>query len=267
MNKILISLLGIAILVSACTSTASPTLAPAGPAVDYGSQPSQAASTTVPTAAAQVPVTGSNPSATVPAATKAAATSKDLCVNPYYPVVDGAVWNYAYATGEKETQTIKVTGDGTFTRHSQGDKVDTTVDGSCTSAGIALLNTGALSLSFAGDPGSPTLAATQADGVTLPNNVQVGDKWLQSVNAAGSTGGSAATLASVENSYEALGFEDVTVPAGTFHALKVAQDSKVTMAGMPIETQLFVWYAEGVGVVKSEMPDIFSTELVSYTIP
>jgi len=58
----------------------------------------------------------------------------------------------------------------------------------------------------------------------------------------------------------------VTVPAGTFYALKINQSSNMG-SGTPTEQTL--WYVQGIGVVKTlialEQP--LSTELVSYNIP
>ncbi len=56
-----------------------------------------------------------------------------------------------------------------------------------------------------------------------------------------------------------VGFESVTVPAGTFNALKITFTNS-------INGTITNWYADGVGCVKSIYPSFQIDELTSYTI-
>jgi hypothetical protein len=71
----------------------------------------------------------------------------------------------------------------------------------------------------------------------------------------------------IETYFTAVGFENITVPAGDFYALKVEQSGYVTVFGQKVDMHGFNWYAEGVGVVKSAMDGAPILELVSYDIP
>lgn len=73
----------------------------------------------------------------------------------------------------------------------------------------------------------------------LPNPLVVGQKWEWS--------GSDPTQAERRESSRTVGFENVTVPAGKFRAMKVI--TEITGGSMP-KTRTN-WYAEGVGLVKS----------------
>lgn len=267
MSKALFCMILSVITLSGCAGSTSSTQAPAGAAQASGSQP-YAAPGSPPTAAAVVTAEGAQAAAaTAPTATPTPllqpAGPGGACSNPYYPVADGATWNYTFSSGDKAVHTMTVGGDGTFTMNVQGENVATTVDGLCTNEGIALMNVGGLSINLTDGSQNSKLSTDQAEGVTLPNDVQVGDEWSQVINASGSSDASTA----VTTNYQALAIEDVTVPAGTFHALKVLQSSTVSFAGNPIDTQQYIWYAPGVGVVKTEMQDVYTSELVSYTIP
>ena len=70
----------------------------------------------------------------------------------------------------------------------------------------------------------------------------------------------------IDTTYTAVGYETVTVPAGTFNALKIEQSSNM---GGPEPTIQTLWYVQDVGLVKSviEVGETYVNELVSYNIP
>lgn len=119
--------------------------------------------------------------------------------------------------------------------------------------------------------GTGTVTTTNQDGVTLPNDIQVGDDWSQTI-AFTAGGGDGSFSGTIETSYKAVGYELVSVPAGTFEALKIVQTSSMSMAGQhALDTSSNLWYVQGIGNVKTEQivnqGDPFTSELVSYNIP
>ena len=95
-------------------------------------------------------------------------------------------------------------------------------------------------------------------------------------------GNEAATQGTAVYTFEALSEESVTVPAGTFTAMKVktdiALDVQITFQGNTIPStsdfHMLIWWAPGVGLVKTETNAELSgtgysetIELQSYNIP
>lgn len=199
-------------------------------------------------------------------------SSGDKCGNAYYPIVDGAIWTYQITVQEDApitaTHSMAVVDDGSFTLTVQGNDGLFTMDGTCGDDGVILMNVPGVSATYSGEDGGSTLSTTNVDGVTVPDDIQVGDDWSQTISVVGSSGSEVTLSATIETIYKALGYETVTVPAGTFNALKVEQNGSMTMGETPaFEAQGFIWYVEGVGVVKSELDGTYISELVSYNIP
>jgi hypothetical protein len=122
--------------------------------------------------------------------------------------------------------------------------------------------------------------------VTLPSEISPGDTWSQTFTLEGTQNVTADQTSNVVGQVKydstAVSVESVTVPAGTFDALRVegpnSMDLTVEMSGftvpMTISGTLVRWYAPGVGYVKSvETSNVFdidveiTTELASYSIP
>jgi DUF3108-like len=196
-------------------------------------------------------------------------SQNDACDNPFYPVVDGASWNYSISTGTQATHSLSVSQDKVFTITIQGDNSTFTIEGQCTDDGIILMDVPGVSSTYSGEGGGSTLTTQNVDGVTLPNDVQAGDDWSQIISVTGASSDGEVTLsATIETNYTALGYEQVTVPAGTFEALKVEQTGTLTMnGGSGFDTHGYIWYAQGVGTVKSGLDGTYTGELTSYSIP
>ena len=187
----------------------------------------------------------------------------DDCDAPFYPVSDGAAWEYAISSGGSAAHSMSVDENNAFVTTIQGGDSLFTVTGRCTSEGIVLLDVPGISTSYQGAEGSSALSTNQTSGLTLPSDVSIGETWSQIIQVQLSTGDDA----TIESNYEALGFENITVPAGNFYALKVEQSGSVKMMGHNIKMHGYHWYAEGVGVVRSAMDGAPFAELVSYDIP
>ncbi len=184
------------------------------------------------------------------------------CDNYFYPVSDGATWMYGISSGENAINTMSADDFGKFTITVEGANSTFTIDGQCTNEGIVIMNTPGAATTYSGEYGNSTVSTVDVSGVSLPNDVGQGKQWSQTITATTEAGSSV-----IETNYTAAGFENITVPAGDFYALKVEQSGYVTVFGQKVEMHGFNWYAEGVGTVKSEMDGAPSIELVSYDIP
>ena len=213
------------------------------------------------------------------------------CTNPYYPVAVGVTWQYAGSNASIS--------DFSFVRsitavYEEGFIDQDVFDGGTTRTGTWTCDAGALTaLSQGGvatvnvptNPSTATLIAdsTESDGVTLPATLTPGESWNQAVKIAGTMKISEQISAKASNDTQytctAVDLESVSVPAGTFDAMKVTCDYVMNIeveieATGPVSTKFTststMWYVEGVGLVKIEdQGDIGLTtiELQSYTIP
>ena len=201
-------------------------------------------------------------------------SANDACNNRYFPVVNGASWTYQNTVqGETpftEISSISINEDGTFTITETATESETVLTyGSCENEGIAIFDSSYFPGTPLNDSDGSSHTTFSTDGVTIPNDIEVGDEWSQTISGdAGSDGGESNSGISIEVNYKAIGFETVTVPAGTFEAIKIEQSNSLpTESYFSAMPNRFTWYAEGVGIVKSELEGISLSELVSYTLP
>jgi len=194
-----------------------------------------------------------------------AGSAKDECGNPYYPVVEGASWTYRI--GETTaTHTMTLGSGNSFVLNVEGGDSSFTIDGICTDEGIFLMDVPGMSTTATTSDGTGRVTTSGSEGVTLPNDVQVGDEWSQTLSANVTLGDSPMAV-TIDTQYKAAGYEAVTVPAGMFQALRVDAQSTLDMAGSKSEFAQTLWYAEGVGTVKSDVGGVASVELVSFELP
>jgi hypothetical protein len=184
------------------------------------------------------------------------------CDNPFYPVSDEATWMYSLSNGQNAINTISADDFGKFTITVEGANSTFTIDGQCDSEGITIMNVPGAATTYSGEYGNSTVSTVTVSGVSLPNDVGQGQQWTQIITVTTDAGSSV-----IETNFTAVGFENITVPAGDFYALKVEQNGYVTVFGQKVDMHGFNWYAEGVGVVKSAMDGAPTLELVSYDIP
>ena len=125
----------------------------------------------------------------------------------------------------------------------------------CTPDGLVLQG-GPLATTFQSVYGNATMKTLSTTGVTLPAHINAGDSWTQDAQLAFTS-----TLVSVNitltYNFKAIGLELVTVPAGTFNAMKIQIDvtSQATTATRTnnIAVDGFEWFVPGVGAVKSSV--------------
>jgi len=79
-------------------------------------------------------------------------------------------------------------------------------------------------------------------GLWFPFPLHPGQTWVNDYNW--KITGAAATAGQAEDNGKVFGWEDVTVPAGTFHCIKAEVDTRFYgKGGMADESQLTYWYA------------------------
>lgn len=245
----------------------------------------------VPAPPAETPV--AEQSAPTEAAPSAPASSAGggLCDNPLMPVKLGASWTYSHSGSPSGdftfTDTITdVRADG-FTLTAQFDGLTRTQEWACEPNGLKALQLGG------GPAGSVTtndmtaqFQTLEVSGVSIPKTVAPGMQWEYFLKMAGVTAmpgdANAKSEGTFSMSMREAGSERVTVPAGTFEAIKIEYTNTVKIVaefqGMQVPFELsdngLSWYVPGVGFVKSIGNSsaggeafTFTMELLSYTIP
>lgn len=213
-----------------------------------------------------------------------------FCANAYYPVREGATWTYSStggpAGGRGFTDTITSVRDDGFTLTSKFGTLTRTQEWSCTADGLVAMQLGGAALSiFEPDTMQVNLDVSHVSGVTFPSEIQPGDSWQHALDFSGKValrGHETDAKGDAQSSFTAVGYEKVTVPAGTFDALKIHVDTTFHLvsnfSGVDVPftftTPYDYWFVQGVGWVKASGKgtvddDSFTEtiELQSYSIP
>jgi hypothetical protein len=228
--------------------------------------------------------------ATVPAAQETPTVAQNLCTNLYYPVRQGATWTYKSTGGPAGeysfTDTISSVRENGFTLSTQIGDLTRTQEWTCTAEGLAALQLGGAPAAMLNSQNIQlNLNVNSATGITFPSQINPGDQWQQNLDVTGDVTAfneEAEATGSVQMSFNAIGNESVTVPAGTFDALKVEVDVALNLDAtyqgitLPVEFtgDYTYWFAPNVGWVKASgtgtvLGNSFTdtTELQSYNIP
>ncbi len=189
----------------------------------------------------------------------------------YYPVGEGNTWVYSidYGTGSTVTDTEVMTsvvpeGDGarvtierTFVWDdgSQPQLVDT-ID-------YVFAADGSLSVPFQSIPTAGGSTVTVKSGtMTWPSDAEFEAGTPQTGTIEATVVTSASTVNEVVDfSIAGAGLEDVTVPAGSYSARKLAQTLTISLPELGVEGLVInatTWLADGVGPVRTEVPDTLS---------
>lgn len=218
--------------------------------------------------------------------------SVGLCDNVLYPVKQGASWSY-FSTGSPSgdffyTDTIsEVRVDG-FTLGTQFTNLTRAQAWICEPGGLKALEIGATGAAASISTQGTTAEFTSSDvkGLSLPREVTSGMQWQYSLKMTGVTAMPGDQNAQSSGTYnltmQEMGKETVTVPAGTFEAVKFQATSLIQITadfqGLQVPVTMngssLIWYAPGVGYIKSVensdfggTPYTTTTELQSYSIP
>ncbi len=213
------------------------------------------------------------------------------CANPYFPVLVNANWAYDASDSElgpySFTSTVSEVFPDRFTLTHQFDDLTLTQQWECKSEGLVALELGggtAASL-VTGDV-DLKLETSNISGVTFPSAISVGDEWMHSMDVSGEIELGEGMFGTMEGqattNFQAVGMENVEVPAGTFEALRVATeftlDMTVTVEGTSIPVVFTTtgssWHVPNIGWVKQtaettifEVPTTETIELEAYYIP
>jgi len=269
--KTILSLLLIIIFVTACSSATN--TPPVQPQTTETPQTNATEPATVTAEGDGMPVTG-----------------QGLCANAYYPIREGATWSYKSSGGPAGeysfTDTITSVRDDGFTLSTQFGDLTRTQEWGCQSEGL-------VALQFGGAPAAMlnaqnmqlNLEINNVSGVTFPSEINAGDQWQHNLDFEGNVtvaNEEGAATGNAQTSFNAVGNESVTVPAGTFDALKIQVDTtlniNVTYQGLSVPVTFFgsytYWFVQGVGWVRaSGTGEVAGTsfsetmELQSYNIP
>jgi len=212
-----------------------------------------------------------------------ARTSEHACDHPYLPLRSGASWSLDSPDGAM-IWTVTSAGGSADSASAAMDisvaGVGLTIHWTCTTEGIVSYDFGSISSSDFG--GVATLDVVDSSGVWLPaaDLLVPGYSWsndFSTVVTAAAEGTSVELTTATSESWTVIGTETVSVPAGTFEALRIdgTSTTTATMSGLPIpipetsSNQSF-WFAEGVGVVRytsSSEGSSSNGSLTSYSIP
>ena len=201
------------------------------------------------------------------------------CINAYYPVREGSTWTYQ-STGSAAgtysfTDTItSLRADG-FTLTSQFDQLTRTQEWACGLEGLIPLQLGGGALTSQNM--KLEIATQNTSGVSYPTNIAVGDQWDYALDFTGKmdlAGSSGEAQGSDKSHFNALGLESVTVPAGTFNALKIQVDTildiSVTVQGLSVpvtfSSSYIYWFVQDTGWVKASGTGSIGGEAFAETI-
>lgn len=149
----------------------------------------------------------------------------------------------------------------------------------CTSDGIISYDFGNISIAAMGEVVS--MDVTDTSGVFLPaaRLLAPGYSWSENytlVMNIALEGVSIDTSTSSAGTWTAVGMETVSVPAGTFEAMRIEGTQNVSMSGfmgmggVDSAIRSTFWFAEGVGIVRYTSSSEGYTsvgELTAYTVP
>lgn len=219
------------------------------------------------------------------------AASNGICENALYPAVQNAAWVYTSTGGPNGsfnyTNSItEIRADG-FTLTSQFTDHTRTQEWACQPDGIKALQLGGGSAAgISIQEMTANLNTSNVLGISLPKELTANMQWQYSLALQGTIAMLGDPLSPAHGTYsvmmQEIGSETVTVPAGTFEAIKIQSNSTVDIVSVfagnevPIKFNgtTITWYAPGIGYVKSVENGDFSgevfsaiTELQSYNIP
>jgi len=191
----------------------------------------------------------------------ASSTGEGECGHDYFPSDLGATWEVSGTNSMlgdyQNTATVTVSSDDGFIVTTEF------IDGSgtfalaysCTDEGLTLLDPlGQSSSAVATGPdGSATVTTLAQSGLTLAADLEAASTWQQYVKWEARGDDGTVLHGDTTFSYVSRGAEVVTVPFGSFEAIRVDTEILGTLEGETlVPCQATNWYAEDVGVVKAE---------------
>jgi hypothetical protein len=217
--------------------------------------------------------------------------ASDPCNNEYFPVKNNATYTYS-STGSPSgpytfTRTITNVLANGFTIASKFKDLAPTQKWLCKPKGLTAIQLGASDApSMLAFEKFTNLRGSKISGVMLPRKITSGATWIYSLDIQGieklQDGTTANMTGHVAINYIAGNKESITVPAGTFEAIAIEASTVIDFnvvtqsntVKLSIDSTYTIWYAPGVGWVKSSGngklggQEYFETiVLESYNIP
>lgn len=213
-----------------------------------------------------------------------------LCSNPLLPVKQGATWMY-YSTGGPNgdfaySDTISNVKQDGFLLVSQIASHTLTQQWTCAPEGLRAMQLGGgTTASISMQNMIADFKTLEVNGVSLPNEVTPGLQWQYNLKIDGSLdmpGEQTQSPGTFSLTMLETGKETITVPAGTFEAVKlqatfnaqINADFQGSPVPYTIDGSSILWYAPNIGYIKSIENIEFSgttfvstTELQTYNIP
>jgi len=189
-------------------------------------------------------------------------TGANACDHPYLPLRSGASWSYDSSEGGMTWNVTSAGGSAASASATMAfsmPEVTYTVNWTCSSAGITSYDFGNISSSAFGEV--VTLDVVNSSGSWLPpaESLVPGYSWSNDYSMVVSSsfeGVSVELTTTTSESWSVGGMETISVPAGTFDALRIDGTSTIEMSGFmgisvpPSTTSQTFWFAEGVGIVR-----------------
>ncbi len=223
-----------------------------------------------------------SPVAATPTPTVQPVSAAGQCLNPYYPVVQGATWQYQISGASSDTFVriiTRVREDGFDDQDVFSSGVTRQGSWQCQQGNLIGLTLGSSpSVALSNNQMNATFTVESNTGISFPASPQPGAEWTQTIVYGGQSNIGGTTIESrttMELSCKAIGVERVSVPGGDFEALRVDCTTRFDIslsgaAAMSTTATGSAWYASGVGLVKSrDSSDTSVTDIVllSYSIP
>jgi hypothetical protein len=209
---------------------------------------------------------------------RAAATA---CDHPYLPLRTGATWTYSGSDGQLTWSISSAGGSpeaGSATMEMAMPSVNMTVHWNCSSAGIVSYDFASIRAAEIGDVA--TMDIVDNSGTWLPpaERLTPGSSWgneytiVMNVPDVAEIGNMSTVIS---ETWSVGGEETVSVPAGTFEAIRIDGTANMTvstpMGEVPsITMSMSYWFARDVGIVRfTNAGEGFSSQsdLTSYSIP
>lgn len=214
-------------------------------------------------------------------ATPTPARAATACDHPYMPLRAGASWTYASTKGTMAWSVASATGSTDSAAATMDIAVpggSLTVHWTCGSQGIVSYDFGSLNSSAFGH--IVTFDVVDSSGTFLPpaDRLVPGSSWPNAsiiVMHVSQQGFTVDLTSETSETWTATGMETITVPAGTFEALRVDGTVSISMSGnmvaVPNSTMSSsYWFAKGVGIVRysytSEQTQ-GGADLTAYSVP
>ena len=223
-------------------------------------------------------IVGTMTAATATTSSPAPSSGGGECGSEWFPSDEDAVWESvgtnSLSGDYQSTSTIIESNDDGFTVRTvtSTSDVDFVLEYGCTDAGLVMLNPMSQfgTASATGPSGSATVNTLAASGLTFPFDLHAGQTWQQYLEY--EVIGSDVTIRGEYTADSiARGLEVVSVPFGTFDAMRVDADIQTAIEGEPWAPCTSTWwFVKDIGPVRTEsscggIND--SSELVSFDSP